>query len=137
MSPYSPLLSNQLMLLIPILTLFSGISAKKQTFFWHNKVADIYVRRKHERKQNEHTTQGIRRSPPEKTHPLPPDGMESNIPKDRNKGALVHSLYSQGMRGPSMARDKPIPQGKRGLAVKGTNACSRPNQFNLKNHIAS
>ena len=60
---------------MPILTLFSGISAKKQPFFWHNKVADIYVRRKHERKQNEHTTQGIRRSPPEKTPPLPQDGM--------------------------------------------------------------
>lgn len=60
---------------MPILTLFSGISAKKQTFFWHNKVADIYVRRKHERKQNEHTTQDIRRSPPEKTPPLPQDGM--------------------------------------------------------------
>ena len=62
---------------MPILTLFSGISAKKQPFFWHNKVADIYVRRKHERKQNEHTTQGIRRSPPEKTHAgkSPQDGM--------------------------------------------------------------
>lgn len=35
------------MLLMPILTLFSGISAKNQLFSWHNKVADIYVRRKH------------------------------------------------------------------------------------------
>ena len=38
-------------------------------------MAGIYVRRKHERKQNEHTTKDIRRSPPEKTPPLPQDGM--------------------------------------------------------------
>ena len=65
------------MLLMPILTPFQAFQLKNSHFFRHNKVADIYVRRKHERKQNEHTTQGIRRSPPEKTHAgkSPQDGM--------------------------------------------------------------
>ena len=47
MSPYSPLLSNQFMLLIPILSLFQAFQLKTSPFFRHNKVADIYVRRKH------------------------------------------------------------------------------------------